>query len=167
MREQACLKQDVFQKNLSNRDKDPLIMMALTDKSHKAEATKGVSNSNPEEIADNSKLATLGDAVLRLCLTDVLYEQDKISEERQKYESDEFLVTVVAKRYNLLNYIKKDRGDEKLPDDYDYCKQKKKGKNRHKFIATAVEAMLGAIYLKTKDIVSLTEMVRAWVKDAK
>jgi dsRNA-specific ribonuclease len=158
---------DLFEEFLIRQKRDSLIMQALTDKSHKAEATKGVSNSNPEEIADNSKLATLGDAVLRLCLTDVLYEQDKISEERQKYESDEFLVTVVAKRYNLLNYIKKDRGNEKLPDDYDYCKQKKKGKNRHKYIATAVEAMLGAIYLKTKDIVSLTEMVRAWVKDAK
>lgn len=63
----------------------------------------------------------------------------------EQFETDEFFVTRIATRYDLLNYIQYDNEDEKMPKDYNYVKGKK-GRNKHKYIATAVEAVIGAIF---------------------
>lgn len=161
--------EDLFSFYINKKD-CALIERALTDRSFKAERSRGIKNNNPKydevknHIQTNSDLATLGDAVLKLCLSTILLDEvDQLSVEKAKYESDKYLVTKVAKRYDLLKYIKKDNGDDKMPDDYDYDKSKNKGNNPHKYIATAVEAVLGAIYLETNDIASLIELVTTWV----
>ena len=48
--------------------------------------------------------------------------------------------------------------------DYNYLKSntKKNGKNTHKFIATAVEACLGAIYDEEKNMAKVIEIVQLW-----
>ena len=58
--------------------------------------------------------------------------------------------------FNLLNKL--DYDSTKKPNDYNYIKcgktligKNKKSHNDHKFIATAVEAMIGTIYLINKD----------------
>lgn len=113
----------------------------------------------------NTELATYGDAVLKLALCQILWGSNisKFTEKKQKYEEDETLVKVVAKYYNLLDFIK---FDDKKPKDYNYLKSdtKKNGKNTHKFIATAVEACLGAIYVEGNDMVKVVEIVKSWKK---
>ena len=92
----------------------------------------------------NEDIATLGDSVLKIYLTEILYDKKEkdndISQIRQKYECDKNLVSVVAKHYDLIKYIDYDNKDSNIPDDYVYLDTK------HKYIATAVEALLGAIY---------------------
>ncbi len=76
----------------------------------------------------------------------MLDNSEKLTEERAHYESDKYLVKYVAKQYDLLKHIKKDSKDENLPNDYDYENNESENNNGHKYIATAVEAMIGAIY---------------------
>ncbi len=54
-------------------------------------------------------------------------------------------------------------------NNYDYIKpQKTSGGNKkespHKFIETAVEAMIGAIYLETKDLNEINKLLDSWTK---
>ena len=62
-------------------------------------------------------------------------------EEKKKYESDEALVKNIAKNFQLLMYIRYDEKDDNIPKNYEYKDEK------HKYIATAVEALLAAFYL--------------------
>lgn len=84
-----------------------------------------------------------------------------MTEGKKEYESDEVLVKVIAKHYNFLKYLCFDEKDEKKPKDYNY--QKKKGKNPHKYIATALEACLGAMYMdKNVTWEDIIEIVNDW-----
>ena len=51
-----------------------------------------------------------------------------------------------------------------MPDDYDYGEHKGNNHNPHKYIATAVEAMVGAIYKETKDSDSIIEHLKSWME---
>lgn len=69
-----------------------------------------------------------------------------LSKEIEKYITDKYFITKVAKKYDILKYLQYDTLDNSMHTDYEY----KDNENR-KFIATAVEAMIGAIYLINED----------------
>ncbi len=107
----------------------------------------------------NSNLATYGDALLKLALCEVLFKEKvkNITESKKKFESDEVLVKVIAKKYDLIKYIKYDSADKKIPQDYEYTGVK------YKYIATAVEALLAAFYIDNhRDFDLVIEIVREW-----
>lgn len=95
----------------------------------------------------NKNLATLGDSVLKLALADLLYGKVKhLSEHIKFYNTDRTLVEDIGRHYDVLKYISKD--DLSLyEEDYQYIKKGKNKSNPKKYIATAIEALLGAIYL--------------------
>lgn len=151
-------KTDLFQYWLAKKDKSALIERALTDRSYKKE------NPYLKDENVNYSLATFGDSIIKGCLSRILLDKvDKLSEEKKKYETDEFFVRTIAKHYSLIDYIRKDKTDPKMPNDYEYSSEKK-GREPHKYIATAVEAMVGAIYLETEDLKAITAMIEAWMK---
>ena len=148
---------DLFEYWLKRKDKSSFVKRALTDKSYKKE--------NPllKDTDVNFSLATFGDSIIKYSLSLLLLDKvDKLSEEKKKFESDEFLVKTVAEHYKIIDYIQKDTKDSKMPSDYNYSK--KKGGSLHKYIATAVEAMVGAIYFETEDLEAITEMIESWTK---
>lgn len=144
---------------------------ALTDPSYNSFRERGVRKSNPRyaelhtPLETNTDLATYGDAVIKLALCEILLDKaEKLTEEKSKYESDSFFVSKVARHYCLLKYIKKDPDDEKLPDSYEYEKFGDTNKNPCKYIATAVEAVIGAIYKDTNDMGSIIGIIEKWME---
>ena len=143
---------------------------ALVDKSYKKVCQKN--GESIENIQVNTELATYGDAVLKLAICSILWREDisKLSEIKKKYEEDENLVKIIAQYYHLLDYMLYDKMDK--PNNYNYEKKSKtknngdvvvsKNNNKHKFIATAVEACLGEIYLE-KGINTVLEIVETWM----
>ena len=129
--------------------------LALTDSSYKKVT-------NDHELKTNADLGTLGDSVYRFVLTKYLYDKqvEEISNRRQSYESDEALVTKVAKHYDILQYLMYDECDiHKIGGkSYDYIQPK-----AVKFIATAMEAILGAVYLDY-GIGRAEEVVYEWIE---
>ena len=72
----------------------------------------------------------------------------------------------------MLEYIYKDKEDEKIKRDCHFIKlDKPSGKNRkkspHKYIATAVEAMIGAIYKEEGKLDKIIELTDSWCKLSK
>ena len=143
----------------------PLQLRALTDKSYKNKTTHSQNN---DEI--NFELATYGDAILKCVLCKIYFEKEdednfgfkgKLTEWKKQYESDEVLVRVVAKHYNLLNFLEFDRDDKKKPHDYDY--QGKNAKRRYKYIATAMEACIAAVYIENGEN-EVIEIVKQWIQ---
>ena len=150
---------DLFEEYLNKRDSYELVKRALTDKSYRKIKPELLN----KEI--NTDLATYGDAVIKLCFCEILLDNsDKLTNEKSTYESDKYLVDVVAKHYDLLKYINKDNVDVKLALDYNYDNHKSKNGNSAKYIATAVEAMIGAIYKETKDLDSIVELLKTWME---
>lgn len=134
---------------------------ALIDKSHKNVSTR--ENKAPLNEYDNTELATYGDAVLKLALCEILWKNKTgvLTEEKKKYESDEVLVKYIAKHYDILRFLQFDEKDEQKPNDYEYTEHK----NRYKYIATAIEACLGAMYMdKTVSWNDIIEIVKEWKK---
>lgn len=141
----------------------PYIKRALTSKSYKNVDHKLKDSDTAFE------LATFGDALIRFCYAKMLFidECDKLSKEIEKYVTDERFVTVIAKHYELLKFIQYDVNDSSIVCDYNYIKPlKTKGKNKkespHKYIATAVEALIGAIYLETNNIQEIFDILDYW-----
>ena len=95
----------------------------------------------------NKNLATLGDSVLKLALADLLYGKVKhLSEHIKFYNTDRTLVEDIGRHYDVIKYIQKE--DIEIYDEsYSYIKKGKNKSNPKKYIATAIEALLGAIYL--------------------
>ena len=153
---------DLFEEYLEKKDNEN-VKRALTAKSYKKEQP---SLKNKDVAPD---LATLGDAIIKLCYTKYFLDKvEQLSKEVEKYVTDERFVTVIARHYDLLKYIYYDKTDNNIPQNYDYNKPGKtsSGKNKksspHKYIATAVEAMIGAIYLETKDLDKISELLLKW-----
>lgn len=153
---------DLFEEYLEKKDNEN-VKRALTAKSYKKEYP---SLKNKDVAPD---LATLGDAIIKLCYTKYFLDKVKqLSKEVEKYVTDERFVTVIARHYDLLKHIYYYKDDDKIKQDYDYNKPGKtsSGKNKksspHKYIATAVEAMIGAIYLETKDLDKISELLLQW-----
>ena len=82
---------------------------------------------------------------------------------QSKLESDKFFVSAIARHYDLIKYIYRDKDDSKMPDDYDYGEHKGNNHNPHKYIATAAEAVVGAICKETKDLNSIIELLENWI----
>lgn len=153
--------EDLFEKYL-NKKESKWIKRALTDKSFKKVYEKENKTSYPDK--DNSDLATYGDAVIKLGYLEILFDkEEKLTIKKSKYKSDEYLVKVVAKYYDLLKFIEKDDNDKNKPNDYSY--EHKKNKNPHKYIATAVEALIAAIYIEEgKNLNSIIPLLEQWRK---
>ena len=114
----------------------------------------------------NCELATYGDALLKLAFCKILFEKnvENITIKKQTYESDKVLVEILARHYNLLEYVKYDENDDNIPKDYDYREPSKKGNDsKSKYIATTVEALLAAVYLdNNEDLGLVVEIVKHW-----
>lgn len=94
-----------------------------------------------QSLANNEKLELLGDSVLSLAITDILleiYPQDnegEISIKRDKLVNENILY-VVAKGLNIQDQIYFGKGEELSG-----------GRNKKRLVASALEAIIGAIYL--------------------
>ena len=149
---------DLFEEYLKNGNK--YVVQALTDDSYNAYRCRGIRKKDPhfEEVQNplstNFDMATYGDAILKMILMDYLWDKEsQPTIEKSGLESDLMLVEVIARHYNILEYLRYDTGDNDqhgqnhLPQNYDYRKTTNSNKNPHKFIATCIEAMIAAIYL--------------------
>ena len=147
--------------------KDPktdLQKQALTDKSYKKKP-------NNQDCKINFELATYGDAILKCVLCKIYFEREdednfgfkgKLTEWKKQYESDEVLVKFIARHYyDILNCLNFDRDDTKKPHDYDY--QGKNAKRRYKYIATAMEACIAAVYIENGEN-EVIEIVKKWIR---
>ena len=131
---------------------------ALNDSSYKKFCQKEKHSSDTKDLDENTKLATYGDAVLKLALCDILFKKaKKLTEKKKAYESDRVLVEIIGKHYNILERLKFDREDDRKPQDYNYKDDK------HKYIATAIEACLGAIWIAEYDFKKIRGIVEVWV----
>lgn len=158
-------KQDRFAEYLQNGS-GKWHTRALTDKSMQGDR---------DESVTNVTLATYGDALLKLALCELLLDRfEELTIEKAKYESDVSLIKV-AEHYGLLNYLNFNRANPRFPQDYDCRKmdpsfsQSKKERirthnRRRKYIATAVEAVLGAMYKDHRDFGEIVEVVRGWME---
>lgn len=144
---------------------------ALTDRSFKNAFQKGKDTTKPENVwpdeTINADLATYGDAVLKMVLCEILFEKgsSSITEEKKRYESDRVLVSVIGKHYDILNNarFRFDKEDKNKPRDY--CYPKTAGQDEpHKYIATAIEACLGALYRQTKNLSEIKNLVEMWME---
>ena len=146
----------------------PLQLRALTDTSY-----KNIDHSLSDDDT-NAELATYGDAILKLALCKIYRDRknagikfsDNLSKWKEKYESDEVLVRVIAKHYNLLNFLRYDekgngKPEEQKPQDYDHKGQN--DKDRHKYLATAMEACIAAVYLENGEN-EVIEIVKQWIQ---
>ena len=82
-----------------------------------------------------------------MSLTDILYhsgEEIDISEGRKRYESDKVLVEKIAPHYRLREILLSDDENEDKNHGYDCWEYKGSGDHNQKFLATAMEALLGA-----------------------
>ena len=143
-------------KKKPNREK------ALTAKSYKNK------DHSVQDKDTNCELATYGDALLKVAYCKILFEEDveNITEEKKQYEGDKVLVEVIAQHYELLKYMRYDKDDDKILQNYNYEEPSRKGKeSRSKYIATAVEALLAAIYLDNEENIDLVvEIAKHWKK---
>ncbi len=161
---------DLFEEYLNRKETSKWIKRALTDSSFNNYRSSGVRKNNPKydelhkPLPDNLDLALLGDAIIKFVYSDILLDTVKqLTEEKKKYESDKVFVEKIAKHYNLINYIDFDKEDSKIPHNYNYEESKGENNNPHKYIATAVEAMIAAIYKETEDLTSIKELLKAWM----
>jgi dsRNA-specific ribonuclease len=146
--------------------KDPktdLQKQALTDKSYKK-------TPNNQDCKINFELATYGDAILKCLLCKIYFEKEdednfgfkgKLTEWKKQYESDEVLVKFIARHYDILNFLNFDRDDTKKPHGYDY--QGRNAKRRYKYIATAMEACIAAVYIENGEN-EVVEIVKKWIR---
>ena len=73
---------------------------------------------------------------------------------------------VIAKHYNLLNFLRYDekgngKPEEQKPQDYDHKGQN--DKDRHKYLATTMEACIAAVYLENGEN-EVIEIVKQWIQ---
>lgn len=152
--------EDPFSKALSDRDSLQWVGRALTDKSYKKYSNQNV----PDNSMTNADLATYGDALLKFVLCGILLgRSEQMSVDKSKYEQDRTLVTVIGKHYRIMDYLKYDRDNNKIAVDYNWAPGSGKKDRSHKHIATAVEAVLGAIYKQHGDMDEIVDIVERWI----
>jgi dsRNA-specific ribonuclease len=153
--------QDKFDEYLRDQEQ-PTRKKALIAKSYKNE------KHSLQDKDTNGDLSTYGDALLKCAFCKILLEDgaENITEKKKAYESDKVLVEIVARHYELLNYLHFDKNDDKIPKDYDYKDSLKKGKDSpSKYIATAVEALIAAFYLdNNEDFSVVVEIAKHWIE---
>ena len=153
---------DLFEEYLNKKGKSKWVDRALKDNSY-----RNVDHSlNRQDI--NRDLATYGDGVIKLCYLELMLDKEsKLTIEKSKVESDEYLVDTIARHYELLKYIETDLNNKDLKRNYDFIKPSKtEGGNKkdspHKYIATAVEAMIGAIFKEINELKPIIELLDSW-----
>lgn len=110
----------------------------------------------------NFELATYGDALIKFALCCLLLDKfHNLSEYKKQYEEDKFLIEVVAKHYGLLDYMNFDRNNDKIPQEYIFNECEKHINT--KYIATTVEAVVGAIYQENGDFDSICNLINSWI----
>ena len=153
--------QDKFYEYLGDESR-PTRQRALTASSYKNK------DHLLQDADTNSELATYGDALLKLAFCKILFDEgaSNITVKKQKYEPDKVFVEIIARHYELLNYIRFDNNDDNIPKDYDYKDPSKKGKDSpSKYIATAVEALMAAFYLdNNEDFSAVVEIAKHWIE---
>lgn len=149
---------NLFSRFLEDKLKGEAVMWrtrALTSKSYK-NVEHGI-----RDIQTNEELATYGDALLKFALCEFLLDDNDpkaLSETKKGYESDRVLVNKVARHYDLLKHIRFDRENPRIVQNYDY------EDDSHKYIATALEALVGAYYKIYRDFDGVKQIVREFMK---
>lgn len=151
---------DLFEKWLRREEKSQLVKRALTDLSF-----KNVGQNNLVDKDANVELATYGDAVIKLCFCELMLDNvENITTEKEKYESDDYLARYVAKHYKMLDHLHFDKNDKQRFQDYGEGISDGKLPGSYKYLATAVEAMIGAIYKETKRIKPIIKLLDTWMR---
>lgn len=149
---------DIFEEYIT-QNKHNTECRALTCKSY-GEVYKREHRCEIDLKATNFELATYGDALLKFALCTLLLDKCALlSKEKEKFETDKFLIETVAKHYRLLDYINFDRDNKQIPQRYEMYENE-----NTKYIAITVEAILGAIYQQNKDFNEICELVESWTK---
>jgi len=111
-----------------------LLDLALTHGSY--------ANENPDLArGDNERLEFLGDAVLQLCISDILietfsgYTEGELSKARAFMVNEQSLAGL-ARRHRIGEFMHLGRGEEKA-----------EGRNKDSILGDAFESLIGAIYL--------------------
>lgn len=118
--------------NISDLDLD-LLNTALTHSSYNFE-------SENTDFPDYERLEFLGDSVLRICVSEYLfdkypdYDEGKLTKIRSTLVSDRFISTL-ADKINLKNYL-----------NIGIHEEKDGGRDKESINACAMEAVLGAVY---------------------
>lgn len=149
---------DIFKEYITQNKRNPECR-ALTCKSY-GEVYKREHHCEIDPRATNFELATYGDALLKFALCSLLLDKcTQLTETKKDYETDKFLIETVAKHYGLLDYMNFDRSNDKILQRYEAFENE-----NTKYIATTVEAVLGAIYQQNKDFQEICELVEGWTK---
>ena len=107
------MQQDLFERYLNEKN-CKYIKIALTDSSYNTARSKGVKKNNPnyeelhKPLPTNRDLATIGDALMKWIYAKHFYKDEKtnkLSKKIEQYITDEYLVSVVAKHYDILKYL--------------------------------------------------------------
>lgn len=132
---------------------DPdILTLAFTHSSVKQEKTNQF---------DNDRLEYLGDAVLKLAVSDWLYNtypdysEGKMSKIGAYILSDVTLANV-ARLINLGDYI-----------NFSLSEKKSGGKNRTSNLASAMEALIGAVFLSTNYRITADMVIRLMIQELK
>jgi len=127
-----------------------LLRTALTHRSYKI---------SHKELAleDNERLEFLGDAVLNLCISQLIFQkyqedQEGVLTKKRAYLVCKNTLIKVAKKLNLLDYLYLGKREEKLDP-----------KSKENIAARALEALIGAIFLEGGLEVAC-ECVKTWFK---
>ena len=149
---------DIFEEYILKYKRNPECR-ALTCKSY-GEVYKREHHCDIDPKATNYELATYGDALLKFALCSLLLDKyEQLSKEKEKYETDKFLIETVAKHYRLLDYMNFDRDNKQIPQCYETFENE-----NTKYIATTGEAVLGAIYRQNADFRKICELVESWMQ---
>lgn len=149
---------DVFEDYITQNKRNPECR-ALTYKSY-GEVYKREHHEELKSIQHNFELGTYGDALLKFTLCALLLDKcNQLTKEKEKYETDKFLIETVAKHYRLLDYMNFDRENKQIPQCYEAFENE-----NTKYIATTIEAVLEAIYQRNKDFQEICELIESWTK---
>ena len=148
---------DIFETYIKQHKRDETCR-ALTCKSYK----QVYQNNHREQLDDkrtNTELATYGDALIKFVLCELLLDKEpQLSEKKKEFEEDKFFIEVVAKHYNLLDYMNFDRDDANITKEYVWHDNN----DSTKYIATTVEAVVGALYQENHDFDSICKLIENW-----
>ena len=118
-----------------------LLERALTHSSHAHEESKAGGGENAQEKQDNEQYEFLGDAVLGLVASQLLFErfptfhEGQLSKLKAHLVSAEHLVGVAA-RLRLGQYLRLGKGEERSG-----------GRNKSTLLSDAIEAVIAALFL--------------------
>lgn len=150
---------DIFEKYLRQHKKDENCRALVCKSYRKVYEQREKKPLDP--VKTNFELATYGDAVLNLALCEIFLDKDgKLTERKQKFCEDKFLIENVAKHYNLLDYMLFDDNDQNIYKKYEVDVNDKNEKT--KYIATTVEAVLGALFKEKYDFERVCKLVKSW-----